>query len=97
MYPIDKQNAWNSTFILHKSLLDKNQQLKACVEHLRKLPHDRAIKQLTTISQGLVTTQKVIQEVDMASVKLHKESVNLNMDTRLLKWPTKDSDMATLP
>lgn len=97
MISSDKQTAWNSTFILHRSLLEKNQQLKACVDHLRRLPYEKAIRQSVSVSQRLIATQNLIQDIDTASTKLQRETLNLDLDAPLLEWSTEKSDMDSLP
>lgn len=70
--------------ILHRTLYTKNQQLSACLAHLKRHPYEKAAKDFHTISQRLVGVQKAIQDANIAVHKLKREQKNLDFEIRML-------------
>lgn len=66
----------NALPLLHKTLYTKNQQLYHCLCHLLRHPYEQAAKDLHIISQRLVDTQKILQNVDALIVRLKRELLN---------------------
>lgn len=71
---------------MQRSLVNKNQQFAACVEHLRRFPYEVALKKMTSINERLVGVQILIQDIDDAVGKLDREARNFTFDTQVLNW-----------
>lgn len=69
--------------VLHRNLYTKNQQLHACLAHIHRHPFEQASQDLNTISQRLVSTQRIIQDVDVAVSKMKRDRDSFNSDIRM--------------
>lgn len=78
------QDAEEQLPLLHKTLLNKNQQLYASMAHIKRYPYEKASKDLNTISGRLVGIQKIIQEANVAVMKIGKEHKTLDMDIKMI-------------
>lgn len=63
---------------IFKNLEEKNVQLFNNLVFLKHLPYLKASKDLNTISQKLVTSQKIVHEIDDAMQRLKRECSNFN-------------------
>lgn len=74
--------------LLHRTLYSKNYQFRASMIHLHKHPLQVATKSVHSMSQGLVSNQKIIQEVNNAILKIQSEQKNLNLDISMIVQQT---------
>lgn len=78
------QDAEEQLPLLHKTLYTKNQQLYASMAHIHRYPYEKASKDLNSISGRLVGIQKIIQEANVAVMKIGREHKTLDMDIKMI-------------
>lgn len=83
--------------LLHKTLYSKNAQLYHSLVFIYNYPYIKASKDLNSISQKLVESQKIIQESDSAMQKLRRECSNLRLKIDLITWSSTSKLFKRLP
>lgn len=76
----------NSLPLLHRTLHSMNQQLYHSIGHLRRHPYDKASKDLHSLSQRLVDTQKIVQDIDNNVMKIKKDLRENELNISTIPW-----------